>query len=71
MSMWGIGSAKQAPYGVANSHRPKPIAKRSGKFANDLDVQALAQRLGLSVKRVQRDLTLYNKKGIMPSWADQ
>lgn len=68
---WGIGSAAQSPQGVPGSHRPKVARKRYGDFTNDWDVQALAERLGLSVKRVQRDLTLYRKKGIIPTWAEQ
>lgn len=69
MSMWGIGGATHTPYGVAGSHRPKPITERRGEFVHDEEVRELAANMGLTVKRVQRDLTLYRKKGIVPKWA--
>ncbi len=67
--MWGVGAANRVPLGTPDSHRCKPFGKRRGETVNGNDVAALAEELGLSPKRVQRELTHYRKRNIVPSWA--
>jgi hypothetical protein len=68
-NMWGIGGSDVTKMGKRDSHRAKPIHQRAGKFAHEHEFAALAEAAGVSVKRVKRDLHIWRKAGIVPSWA--
>lgn len=67
--IWGIGASSVTKYGKRDEHRAKPIAQRAGKFECDDELHALAEAAGVSVKRVKRDLHIWRRAGIVPSWA--
>ena len=73
--IWGVGGSDLPKYGTPDSHRSRPMQARDGKRARagklqgEIELEALAASVGVSVKRVVHDIHKWRKTQIVPDWA--